>query len=229
LDDHYNGTTTLNAIRADAAGPYINGLSGVSALIKICDVNGTNNAVLMTGSSRQLTFDFGSHTLISNANTPSWATGTVTGSGGVLNVRRLTFVPLGSDRSLEYDFTTWMGSDLPVKSFWNFRMFKPTTDTTSGDPNANPSVASANSPYIDSPVNVHHCPANSGATTGPCVGVIHETWLISPDAGPTTYTDGSPAPPSAIWVGGLVNTQKASPVNAGQFSMPFTFTISLLQ
>jgi len=228
LNDYYIGTT-LNAIRGDSAGAYVNGAAGVSALIKICDVNGTNNAVLMTGSSRTLTFDFGGHLLASN-NTHDWALKSVIGSGGVLNVRDLTFVPAGKGPSLEYDFTTWVGADLPVKGYWNFRMFKPTTDAISGDLNTNPYVASVNSPYIDSPVNVHHCPANSSATTGPCVGVIHETWLISPDAGPTTYTDGSPAPPSAVWVGGLVNTQKStSPVSAGQFSMPFRFTISLLQ
>jgi len=54
VNDRYIDGTTLNAIRADSLGPYKNGQSGVTATIQIC--NGSNDAVLMTGSSRQLTF-----------------------------------------------------------------------------------------------------------------------------------------------------------------------------
>jgi len=224
VNDYYTDGTTLNAIRSDAAGPYKNGQSGVTATIQIC--NGTNDAVLMTGSSRQLSFNFG-NMLASNSNTPSWATGVVTGGSGTLHIRRITFVPTGSDRSQEYVFTTWAGSILPVRGSWNFRMWKPTTDAIS-DSLTNVNLATANGPFTDSPVVVHHCPANSSATSGPCTGVIKETWLVYPDSGPTTYLNGNPAPQTATQVGALVNTQKSTPVNGGQFSMPFYLSISVL-
>jgi hypothetical protein len=180
LNDYYVDGATLNAIRADNLGPYKNGQSGASALIKICDVNGTNNAVLMTGSSRQLKFDFG-HILASNADTPSWATSLVIGSGGVLNVQNITFVTALKDRSQEYEFTTWFGSDVPVKGSWNFRMWNPTTDAVVGDP-TNPNVVAANTPYADTVVEAYHCPANNPAPSSICTGVTHETWFVSPAA-----------------------------------------------
>jgi hypothetical protein len=214
LNANYVDGTTLNAIRGDNAGSYINGKSGVSALIKTCDVNGTNNAVLITGSSRQLTFDFAAHVLASNANTPSWAFGIVTGSGGVLNVANITFVPAGKSSSQEYAFTTWMGSNVPVKGTWNFRMWYPTTDAMMGDP-TNPNVIAANSPNTDTPVNAYHCPANNPSPSPMCTGVALETWFVWPLG-------------SSPWVGGLANTARSAPVNAGQFSMPFYFVISVL-
>jgi len=226
VNDRYIDGTTLNAIRADSLGPYKNGQSGVTATIQIC--NGSNDAVLMTGSSRQLTFNFAAHLLASNTNTPSWATGIVTGTGGTLHIRKITFVPSGYDQTKEYSFTTWVGSILPVKGFWNFRMWKPITDAISDDPSTNISLATANGPYTDSAAIVHHCPANSSATTAPCAGIVKETWFVYPDSTPTTYTDGTPAPPNATQVGALVNTQKVTPVNAGQFSMPFYLVISVL-
>jgi len=225
LNDYYVDGITLNAIRADASGPYTDGQSGVTATIQIC--NGTNDAVLMTGSSRKLSFNFG-HMLASNSNTPSWATSIVTGGGGTLHIRRITFVPAGYDRAQEYSFTTWAGSILPVKGFWNFRMWKPVTEAISDDPNTNISLATANGPLTDSAVIVHHCPANSNAATGTCVGVLKETWFVYPESTPTTYTDGTSAPATDTQVGALVNTQKSTPVNAGQFSMPFYLSISVL-
>jgi hypothetical protein len=225
VNDYYTDGITLNAIRSDAAGPYKNGQSGVNATIQIC--NGTNDAVLMTGTSRKLNFDF-SRVLASNSNTPSWANGLVAGGGGTLHIRRITFVPAGYDRLQEYSFTTWAGSILPVKGSWNFRMWKPVTDAMSDDPNTNINLATANGPLTDTPVIVHHCPSNSSATTGPCVGILKETWFVYPDSSPTTYTNGNPAPLSDVYVGALVNTQRSTPVNAGQFSMPFYLTLSVL-
>jgi hypothetical protein len=102
------------------------------------------------------------------------------------------------------------------------------TDALSDNPNTNISLATANGPFMDSPVIVRHCPANSSATTGACVGIVKETWFVYPDSSPTTYMDGTPAPQYAVFVGALVNTQKATPVNGGQFSMPFYLRISLL-
>jgi hypothetical protein len=225
VNDYQADGTTFNAIRGDALGPYKNGQSGVTATIQIC--SGNNDAVLMTGSSRQLSFNF-SKMLASNSNTPTWATGIVTGTGGTLHVRNLTFVPSGYDRTQEYTFTTWAGSILPGKGFWNLRMWKPTTDAISGNPNTDVALATANGPFTDSAVVAHHCPANSNAAAGPCAGVLKETWFVYPDPNPTTYSDGTPAPLTDTQVGALVNTQKITPVNAGQFSMPFYLSISVL-
>jgi hypothetical protein len=221
-DYHIDGT--LTAIRGDGLGLYRNGQAGVTATIQIC--NGTTDAVLMTGSGRQLSFDF-TKMLASNSQTPSWASGIITGSGATLHIRKITFVPAAFDRAQEYAFTTRAGSILPVKS-WNFRMWKPTTDAVSGDPSADIYLDTANGPFWDSAVIVHHCPANSTATEGPCVGIVKETWFVYPDAAPTIYTDGSPAPSTATQIGALVNTQKPTPVNGGQFSMSFYFVISVL-
>ena len=72
LSDYYTDGTTVNAIRSDGSGPYASGQSGVTATIQIC--NGTNDAVLSTGSSRRLSFDF-TKVLATNTKTPSWASG----------------------------------------------------------------------------------------------------------------------------------------------------------
>jgi hypothetical protein len=213
LNEKYVDGITDNGIRADALGSYSNGQAGVTATIKICEQ--TYDAVLMAGSSRQLTFDFGQN-LSKNSNTPSWATGPVMGTGGVLNIRNITYVPPQSDRTQEYAFTTWMGSNVPVRGTWNFRMWNPTTDAVAGDP-TNPYVAAANSPDTDAPVNAYHCPVsvNNPSPSLMCAGVTLETWFVWPlGSGP--------------WVGGLMNTQKSAPVNGGQFSMPFYFVISVL-
>jgi len=217
----YVDNSTSSAIAGDGS-PYINGQSGVSATIKVC--TGTNDAVL-SNSSRNISFSF-AKMLFSNANTPSWANsgGTVTGTG-LLNVRNITFVPTGLTRADEYMFTTRMGSNLPVKGSWNFRIFKQTTDAVSGN---DVYVSTNNTPYLNSAVIAHHCPANSTAITAPCAGVIHETWFVYPDTAVESGTSQTGLPLSQV--GALVNTQKPSnPVNAGEFSMPFYFAISTLQ
>ncbi len=222
IQPYYTDGITLNAIQPDAAGAYVNGKSGVTATIQIC--NGSNDAVLLAGSTRQISFNF-SNRLASNTQTPSWASGVVSGTGATLHIRKITFVPAGSDRAQEYSFTTWAGSILPVRGSWNLRMWNPTTDAITDNPATNIHLATANGPYVDTPVDVHHCPANSTATSGMCVGVTHETWFVSPSTGTTTYLDGSPAPPVALQVAAIVDTQKPTPVNGGQFRMPFLLTI----
>ena len=224
IQPYYADGLTRNAIQPDAGGAYINGKSGVTATIQIC--NGTNDAVLMAGSTRQISFNF-INRLASNAQTPSWASGIVSGTGATLHIRKLTFVPAGSDRAQEYGFTTWAGSILPVRGSWNLRMWNPNTDAMTDDPATNIHLATANGPYVDTLVNVHHCPANSTATSGVCAGVTRETWFVWPNAGTTTYLDGSPAPVVATQVAAIVDTQKSTPVNGGQFSMPFLLTITV--
>ena len=221
LNPLYVDGATASAITGDGGGPYVNGQSGVSATIKVC--TGTYDAVL-SNSSRTISFNF-AKMLASSSNTPTWAGsgGTVTGTG-LLNIRNITFVPSGNTRADEYTFTTRMGSNLPVKGSWNFRIFNPTTDAASGD---SVYVQTNNTPYLNSLVIAHHCPANSTATTGPCAGVTNETWFVYPDTAVTqsgTSQNGQPL----TQVGALVNTQRSSPINGGEFSMPFYFVISRL-
>jgi hypothetical protein len=214
----YVDGTTPNLIQGDGS-PYVNGQSGISAVIKICE--GTNDAVLqLSSTTRSFSVGF-ARPLATNSQTPSWASGTVSGQG-ILNIRNITFVPSGYTRADEYNFTARMGSQLPVKGTWNFRMWALSADASTTVDGA---VTAANTPYQDSLVNVHHCPANSTATTGLCAGVVHETWLVSADAGGAGVSTETGLP--LTQVGGLQNTQSRV-VNAGQFSIPFSFVISTL-
>jgi hypothetical protein len=199
---------------------YVDGQSGVSAVLKICE--GTNDAVLqLSSTARSFSVSF-TRPLATNSKTPSWASGTVSGQG-ILNIRNITFVPSGHTRADEYDFTARMGSQLPVKGVWNVRMWATSTDASTS---VDSWVTAANRPYNASLVNVHHCPANSTATTGPCAGIVHETWLVSADPGGTGLSGQTGLP--LTQVGRLQNTQ-TQVVNAGQFSIPFSFVISTLQ
>lgn len=224
VHEFYVDGTTLNAIRS-VGGSYVQGESGVIATIQIC--NGTMDAVLQTGSSRQISFDFGT-ALAMNSATPGWATGIVTGTGATLHLRNFTFVPAGYDRSQEYTFTTRFGGFVPgTNTAWVVRMWQLNVDAMSPDP-SNPDLIAANTPYSNSSVHVYHCPANSSATSGPCVGVLKETWFAWPDEAPTTYfSDGRPAPPTVTQVLGLVKQTGRTTSNAGQFSMRFLFKIEL--
>lgn len=200
--------------------PYVNGQSGVAATIKVCA--GTNDAVLQSGQ-RSLSISFEKR-LASTSNTPSWAVGKVTGSGW-LNIRNITFVPINKTRADEYTFTTRAGMQVPVRGFWFFRMWHPETAaiSTTGD-----YVAMANTPYASSLVNVTHCPANSTPpTTGNCTGIMKETWFVTADtqSGGTSSESGLPL----VQVGGLMDLQKSTPVNGGQFSVSFSYVISLMQ
>jgi hypothetical protein len=78
----------------------------------------------------------------------------------------------------------------------------------------------ANSPYPNARVIVYHCPASPNTAT--CPDVSNETWFVYPEQVSTTA--GDPAP-----VGTLHTSVKGVPgVNAGEFRMPFSFKISLL-
>jgi hypothetical protein len=70
---------------------------------------------------------------------------------------------------------------------------------------------------------VHHCPANTNTST--CPNIVQETLFAYPDPNPTASGVGQSGLP-ITQVGTLLVTNKL--VNGGQFSMPFLFTISLL-
>jgi hypothetical protein len=210
----YVDGVTSNAIQGDGS-PYIDGQPGVTAVIYVC--SGSNDATLLLGHGRTLSFGF-ARLLASNSYTPSWALSGSTASGtGFLNVRDILFVPQNTDRNHEYTFTTWLGSNPPQGH--NFRMAAPNPQTglTGGGP--------TNSPYPNSPIVVHHCPANTNTTT--CPNITNETWFAYPDPNPTASGVGQTGLP-ITQVGTILASSKNTEVNAGQFSMPFYFTISLL-
>ena len=156
---YVDGTTT-SAIQGDGS-PYVNGQSGVDAVINVC--SGTGDATLLLSGGRTMAFSF-SNLLASNSATPAWATGTV--SAGFMNVRNIAYVPLGSNRADEYTFTTRFGSSVSPGSVTisaNFGMLNPSPTATITS--QNPNEAIANFPNDDSLVNVYHCPA--GATSIP--------------------------------------------------------------
>lgn len=211
INPMYIDNVTANAFQSDGS-PYINGQTGVSAVIYVC--SGTNDAVLLLSKNRHYTLSY-SKLLASNSNTPSWAlSGAPQSMTGEANVRNLLYVPAGTDRNQEYSFTTRYQGGLI--------MVNPSPAAPSSAPNLLPI---ANTPYPDSLVEVHHCPANTNTST--CPNITNETWTVYPD--PTATASGTSNTGLPITqVGTLLQTVKGSSVNAGQFSMPFVFTISLL-
>jgi hypothetical protein len=217
----YVDGATPNLLVSDGGGAYVNGQSGIQAIIEVCD--GTNDAVMQFGSNLRSFSVIFSKPLATNSKTPAWASGSISGQG-TLNVRNIAYVPPGKTRADEYVFTTRMGALVPAKGTWNFRMWNANNVAS---PTSGPELIEANTPYTASLVYAHHCPANSTATTGPCVGIIHETWFVSADTAGTVFSSQTGLP--LTLVGGLQNSQTPSPVNAGQFSIPFSFVISTMQ
>jgi len=206
----YVDGTTPNAVQGDGP-PYIDGQPGVSAVVHVC--SGTYDAILLLSKGRSLSTSY-AKPLASNSYTPSWALSNSTQSGTGSTIHNLFFVPSGTDRYHEYTFTTRGGA--------GFSMVNPSPEAPSSLPNL---VAISNTPYPDSLVIVHHCPANTNTST--CPNITHETWFVYPDPNPTASGVGQSGLP-ITQVGALLISSHGSEVNAGEFSMPFFFTISLL-
>jgi hypothetical protein len=220
INSMYVDGVTPSAIQGDGT-PYTDGSSGVAAVINVC--SGSYDATLHLTKGRTVSFSF-AKLLASNQNTPSWAVNgsTVSGSGD-FNVRNIYFVPSGSNRNQEYTFTTRLGSTTPASGSPNLTMTNPSPDAPSSVPNL---LAIANVPYNDSLVIVHHCAANTN--TASCPNVVHETWFVYPDRNPTASGTGQTGLP-ITQVGTLVTTShNGTQVNAGEFSLPFSFVISLV-
>jgi hypothetical protein len=205
---YIDGTT--NAVQSDGA-TYIDGQPGVSAVVHVC--SGTYDAILLLSKGRTLSTSF-SKLLASNSNTPSWALNGSTQSQTGSTIHNLFYVPSGADRNQEYTFTTRGGA--------GFSMVNPSPDAPSSVPNL---VAIGNTPYPDSLVVVHHCPANTNTST--CPNITHETWFVYPDPNPTASGTGQTGLP-ITQVGALIVSSHGTNVNGGEFSFPFYFTISLL-
>jgi hypothetical protein len=167
--------------------------------------------------------------LASTPQTPPWAL-----SGGSINcatknvcwdfrLRNAWFVPAGSDHSQEYEFTTHLRVWGPLNVhvfFVNPGAQAVPPDTTNG----------INSPYPDSLVRVHHCPAEFTApSSGPCTGIVQESWLVWPDANPTQSGTSQTGLPIVQVASLLADGKGASESNAGEFTLPFYFVITSLQ
>jgi hypothetical protein len=217
----YVDGTTASAIQGDGA-PYVNGESGVTAVVNVC--SGTYDATLLLSRPRTLSFSF-ARALATNSNTPSWALSGSTQTGaGFLNVRNIFYVPSGSSRNAEYTFSTRFGSNPPASGSPDFRMLNPSAEAPAAG--AGSEVSLSNSPYPDSLIIVHHCPANTNTST--CPNITSETWFAYPDPNPTASGTGQTGLPISQ-VGALLVSSKGTLVNAGEFSVPFLFAISLLQ
>lgn len=214
---------TPNAIRSDGS-LYIHGVNGVErSVINVC--SGSYDATLLlarTPANRSISLSFAKR-LATNGDTPTWAaTGqTITGKW-FLNIPHL----LAPDKDLtqEFDFTGRLSSTGPTSDVPHVRMLNP--DSYVGKVPG----PEANSPYPNSLVNVHHCPADPAPpiTAGLCAGITAETWFIWPDPAPTA--DGTPFGYPITQVASLIlDGKRGARINAGEFSIPFYIVISRLQ
>ena len=204
INPTYVDRTTTSAITGDGS-PYVDGQSGVAAVINVC--SGSGDATLVVSRGRTMAFSF-AYLLASNSATPAWATGTV--SALSMNVRNIAFVPTTTPptppltRSDEYSFTTRFGSSVyepSGKTLANFGMLNPSPTAMQISPESNANIA--NFPNDDSLVNVYHCPA--GDTSTACMNlssnqpIEHETWFVYPDSSQTPVnTNPNPQPTSSL-------------------------------
>ncbi|MDP8980615.1 MAG: hypothetical protein M3O35_08500 [Acidobacteriota bacterium] len=217
---------TINNTQLDGVTPslitndgsaYVNGQSGVTATISTC---GSNDAIVaLSGSQRSIAFHF-TAPLYTDQYTLSGLTGSTVPVASV-NIRNILYQ---HNAAVEYTFTTRIGSN--SFQFGPFRMVNLGSQAVApgqGGDNV------ANSPYADALVYVHHCPKSTVATGG-CQALAHETWYVYPD--PAVYGTSSYTGLPVSQVGTLLPTvgsgKNANVVNAGEFSMPFYFAISLL-
>lgn len=206
INPTYVDGTTPNAIQGDGS-PYVNGSSGVTAIVNIC--SSTGDATLQPGSSGRTDSVSFASPIATNQNTPGNATGTVAG-GWFLNVHDIMcFRCTGPiDNATEYQFTTTFSSNQELV-MWN-----PGTQAALAAPSTG--AGSVNTPDQDSLVQVSHCPADDAAPAPPCQSGQKETWYVWPLANSGKYVMSI--------LGGKRGGQAA-----GEFNMPFYFVISRLQ
>jgi hypothetical protein len=194
---------------------YLDGTPGVIASLFLCDAQ-TLDATLTLGSPRSAGISF-NNPLAVTAGTPSWALSGSTVAGQLsMDVRSLGFVPVNYTRSQEFSFTTRFNISVPESGNWGLHLVNPNPSAPSTDPQGSVSNP-PNATYNTSLVNVQHCPANDTFPVSPlCTSGAHETWIVWPDSSTTP-----------LQVATLLNQKKSPGVNAGQFSLPFYFVISI--
>jgi hypothetical protein len=202
----YVDGTTPAAFYSDGTGgsnpSYVDGVDGVRAILHVCGTNPTHDAILILAQSkRSMGIDL-TRLVHRNDFTPAW-TSTPFLSQGVLKVRNIL---VGYNPNDLYSFTTGAGYDFPLpnppKNTW-YHVRLGSTDSI------------VNYPVTTSLVTVEHTPA---------IGTTPETWTAYPDATIMGLTDSGA---NATQVGTLLEGQKnGTPVNLGQFFVPFVITIT---
>jgi len=204
----YGGISFASAVYPDSAQAYSDGVNGVRAIINNC----SGDLILdLNNSTRQVGFSF-QNSVAKNSYTPGWTSAPFVASGAYLVVNNLMF---SYNANVSYPFTT--GAELAFtppggtsRSQDTVCFHNPTADVTPGCQNVN-------YPDNTSLIVVQHTPAN------PTMGIV-ETWTINPD-NTNMNLSGTPA---ATQVGTLQlpGSHGSGPINAGQFSMPFQFTVT---
>jgi hypothetical protein len=217
VNNIYIDGVTPSQVTNDGSAAYINGQSGVTATISTC---GNEDAVIaLTGSQRSVSFQF-TAPLYTDQYTPAGLNGSALHVDSV-DVRNILYQ---HDAASEYTFTTRLGAN-----FVNLGPFRMVNLGSQAIPPGEGGDNVANTPYADALVFVHHCP-KSTVPAGACPALGHETYFVYPD--PATFGTSSQTGLTVAQTGTLLLTEgkgkSATTVNAGEFSMPFYFAISLL-
>ena len=202
------GTTTSPAmIYPDNASAYVDGANGVSAYI---NTTCTNDLIVnLNSSSRKVGFSF-LNALETNSSTPAFTGTPFLAQGSYLVISNLMF---NYSPNAWYQFSTSASLSFTPPGGSS----KSQARLIFSNPQANVYVPTGNNqPMTTSLIIVTHSPANP--TTGAA-----ETWTITPDS-----TNMNPAgSPAATQVGTLdVPASHNTLANAGQFGMPFQFTVT---
>jgi hypothetical protein len=198
----FGGSSSAAAILPDSSAPYANGISGVSAII---NTSCTADLILDLGkSTRQIGWSFQS-AVAANISTPTWTGTAFLSSGDHMVVRNLLYQ---YNPSAYYQFTTSAAFDFNAPDGGTDRV-------TFANPSAQVHTAEPNQPYNTALVVVTHLPAD------PTTGAV-ETWVIAPSNANTNPS----GPPAATELGTLLIASKHGLTDAGEFSLPFQFTIT---
>lgn len=216
-------------ISSDGLGIYVDGQSGVTAQIQMC--NGYYDAVIQLGyrSNRRVSYNFNASTVnFIPGLTPLW---TQSGSSflaqPLFNINQIANPtlcpgPACYNPNGNYSFTTYLwNGNITGPDGGTYRLFSvssnPISDTGFGYVNITPEMV--NTPYSTSLVRVTHYAATSTAP---------ETWVVAPVANcsGTCAADQYPGIVSTLLsvVQGKKNTFTTT--NVGQFAIPFQMILT---
>lgn len=199
--DPSTGTGNNAGLLPDNQGPYINGTSGVKAVINTC--NGSDGATLSPGTSGRTVW-LNLVNKVDTTRTPSWTSN----PAPVLffTIPNITYL----SATVPGPFTTYMKVTMAAPNSGYY------FDMENSDAMApfNPPSPNINAPCFTALVRVQHIPATADGST-------KETWIVWPDSSPASCTGGV----TGSQVGTLLASGHPNPVSAGQFTVPFYITI----
>ena len=203
----FNGSSAPSAIYPDSASApaYVNGVSGVSAIINGC----THDAVIDLGKSTRYVGLSLQNLVATSPYTPGW-TSTAFWAQPHIVVSNLLYGYSATDYQ-QFTTTAEISFTAPDGASDQLQFVNPAAQASSVQGGL------LNQPYNTSLVVVTHIPANYNATGNA------ETWTVTPD---NTNMNTDPAGTPATQVAGLLISQRHGSVNGGQFSMPFQFSIT---